>query len=362
MPDTDNMDLLRRARNLTLSTRASSPDPEARRYDVVTPNGNRRQSRSDAQLSGPPSPPSSEPSPRIHAQLMQNSDSMAMQLELDSRHTHDQNTMTDSVDPTHEVREEQTADRSATEILDNVISDDRQDTTTVIAPEETDGHGSLNVIAASSPDPGRTTAPTSDGQLNAATTNQSPDNATIEPTAPNSVNILPDAVEEPTLDGTNNRNPEPQPDQEDDDAESSVLPHLAEPTVRPNSMAGTTTVTPSIPTHRVTILSSLPADSLASHLAAMITTAFFAPLESFYLRSLARSYLSSRGASAAALRSDIYPLAAWGGGPFRTDKLAYMGKIALMIGIQGAVNASVWGIISGTAIRIGRRWCGWGSL
>ncbi|PYH47451.1 uncharacterized protein BP01DRAFT_380663 [Aspergillus saccharolyticus JOP 1030-1] len=118
---------------------------------------------------------------------------------------------------------------------------------------------------------------------------------------------------------------------------------------------------PSPIAHRVTILSSLPIDSLASHLASIITTLMFIPLESIYLRSLASSYLANTGAPAAQ-RSDVYSMGFWAGDGSQSSTLMYFGKVALMMGVQTAVNASAWGIISGAAIRIGRRFCGWGSL
>ena len=93
----------------------------------------------------------------------------------------------------------------------------------------------------------------------------------------------------------------------------------------------------------------------------MITTIAFLPLESLYLRSLASSYLASRSSSTT-LHSDVRALGVWGGGGSGTDTLAYIGKLSLMMGVQAAVNASVWGVISGAAIRMGKRFCGWGTL
>ncbi|KAL4808998.1 hypothetical protein BDV18DRAFT_157936 [Aspergillus unguis] len=359
VPDADNMDLLRRARNLTLSTRTSSPDPEARRNEDITEGENRRQSRSDTLLSQSPSPASSQPSPRVRAQLVSDSDVVAMQLELGSRHTNIRNPTTDSTADGQNVGGEAAAHRTATEILDAIISDHGQNSDTVVTYSD----DISSMTAAVSSDLGVTATASNTGeQLNSTATDQNPESAVLQPTTSSSVNILPDAVEEPTIDDTTNHISDPQPGQDDDeDAESSIFPHLTDPTARQNSSAGTAIATPSTTSHRVTILSSLPVDSLASHLAALVTTALFAPLESLFLRSLARSYLASRGASAALL-SDVYPVGTWGGGSTRFDKIAYMGKMALMFGIQSAVKASVWGIVSGTAIRIGRRWCGWGSL
>lgn len=364
--DADNMDLLRRARNLTLSTRTTSPEPDAQRNGDNAPNESRRQSRSDTLLSRSPSPESSQSSPRVRAQLIQDSDVIAMQLELESRHAQNRNATTDTHAGLQNSDDRQPGRRSISEILDTLLSN--QDITTILGAEATDSDALSNMTAAVPPNPGEiATTSTSDGELHGATRDQNPNNSSAGPIASDAVNIFPDVEEGPPLDDATNQASEPQLDQDDDDdaadAESGILPHVADPMVRQSSAAGTTTITPSVSAHRVTILSALPVDSLASHLAAMITTAVFAPIETFYLRSLAKSYLSSKGAAAAAaIRSDVYPVSAWGGGATRSDKLAYIGKLALIMGIQAAVNASVWGIISGSAIRIGRRWCGWGSL
>jgi hypothetical protein len=245
---------------------------------------------------------------------------------------------------------------------------DGRNLATIINSDGTDSDGLSNMTAAVSPDLGEPARSSSlQNQAHSPTTAQldsAVENGISEP-----VNILPDIVEEPPLHTTNSS--EPQPIVEDDDLEdddndsdndngSSVFPSRGDPSALPNTtqpqITGSTTAA-----HRVTILSALPVDSLASHLSSMLTTALFAPLEAFYLRSLASSYLSAAGASGA-LRADVYKLGAWGGGPWGDDRLAYMGKLALMFGLQAAVNASVWGVISGTAIRIGRRWCGWGTL
>ncbi|KAL4921280.1 hypothetical protein BDW62DRAFT_208609 [Aspergillus aurantiobrunneus] len=360
IPNADNMDLLRRARNLTLSTRTSSPDPDAHQHGISASNESRRQSRSDTFLSRSPSSASSQSSPHVRAQWVQNSDFLAMQLELESHHAHERTATTDG-DANLQNAEDPAGRRSVSELLGTLLSNQGQNIT---SSEAIDSDGLSNMTAAVTPDTREMiTASTSDNQPNGTTADEHLNHSGFETTAPNPTNILPDVVEEPPLNDTNNQPSEHQPDQVDDDndSESGIFPHIGDPTARQDSTAGTATAAISSPAHRVTILSALPVDSLASHLASMITTALFAPIESFYLRSLARSYLSSTGASTA-VQSDVYALGAWGGGHSRTDTLAYMGKLALMMGIQAAVNTCVWGVISGSAIRIGRRWCGWGAL
>ncbi|KAL4819157.1 hypothetical protein BDW67DRAFT_155358 [Aspergillus spinulosporus] len=359
-PNTDNMDLLRRARNLTLSTRTSSPGPDTHRHEAVTVNESRRQSHSDTLLSRSQSPASSQASPRVRAHLVQESDVVAMQLELESRHTHDRNATRDSDADPQNAEAGPVGRRSIPDILDTILSDQNGHMTTILDPEAT--HSAVNMTAAVPPGLGETITTAASGhQPNGIPTVQNAAASSLEPTVSGPINNLSDVVDELAVDDANNQLPNRDGDAAADDAGSEFSPHLADSAVRQNSASDTAATTTFIPSHRVTILSSLPVDSLASHLAAMITAALFAPLESFYLRSLARSYLASKGAPVV-LRSDVYPVGTWCGGRSRSDTLAYLGKLALMMGIQAAVNASVWGIISGTAIRIGRKWCGWGAF
>lgn len=168
-------------------------------------------------------------------------------------------------------------------------------------------------------------------------------------------NILPDSIEEPGHDESQN-----QPTEGEEIMENGIDSDLPPLTLADHNTNDDGPDNPSTP-HRVTILSCLPVDSLATHLASIATTVIFMPLESLYLRSLAASYLSSTSAPSI-LRSDIIPMRAWAGGGSRSDALVYMGKLMLMVGMHAAVNASLWGIVSGSAMRIGRRFCGWGTL
>ncbi|RDW57949.1 uncharacterized protein DSM5745_11329 [Aspergillus mulundensis] len=358
-PDADNMDLLRRARNLTLSTRTSSPGPDAHQHEAATLNRSRRQSRSETLLSRTPSPTSSQSSPRVRAQLIQDSDVIAMQLELESRRSHQWNDTTGNQADLQNVAAGPAGRPPISDLLDTIVSQQDGHVTTILNSQAPNNDGLQGVITAvTSSNLGEPmTALTPGHQPNGIPTDRNATDSSIEPTTSDPMNILPDVVEEPPLDDASNH----LPNQIDEGADSEIIPHMADPSVHQNSTTGTVTTTTSSPSHRVTILSSFPVDSLASHLAAMITTALFAPLESFYLRSLAKSYFASKGAPAI-LRSDVYPLGVWGGGRSSSNTLAYMSKLALMMGLQAAVNASVWGIISGAAIRIGRKWCGWGTL
>ncbi|KAL4978024.1 hypothetical protein BDW66DRAFT_130797 [Aspergillus desertorum] len=367
-PNADNVDRLRRARSLTLSTRISSPGPDVHQHEATTVNESRRQSRSITLASGYRSPESSQSSSQVRAQLIQDSGVVAMQLELESRHTYlDMNTTADGNAIPQNAYAGPAGRHSISEVLDTMLPDQGRHITTFLNSEAILSDDFSNISAAVSSNVRGTIMPTARGvQSNGVPTARDATDTSLGLTVSGPNNHLPDVVEDSAVDDANNRPPNRDDDGHDDaaaavDSEFGSIPHMTDSTASQNSTAGTTAATTFIPSHRVTILSSLPVDSLASHLAAMVTAALFAPLESFYLRSLARSYLASKGAPSF-LRSDVYPLGTLGGGRSRLDTLSYLGKLALMMGIQAAVNASVWGIISGAAIRIGRKWCGWGAL
>jgi hypothetical protein len=60
--------------------------------------------------------------------------------------------------------------------------------------------------------------------------------------------------------------------------------------------------------------------------------------------------------------SDLHPLNLWFGGISWVDIGAYTGRLILMRGIQAALRAGVWGFLVGSTMRIGRKFCGWGTL
>lgn len=118
---------------------------------------------------------------------------------------------------------------------------------------------------------------------------------------------------------------------------------------------------------RVTVLSSYPADALAHHLASLISGIIFIPFESFFYRSLARSYLSSPlaaiyGGNSLIQQSDIRDLTGFAGGGGRRDMIAYMSKLALVQWIQTGISGVILGVCSATAIGIGKRVFNWGNL
>ena len=124
-----------------------------------------------------------------------------------------------------------------------------------------------------------------------------------------------------------------------------------------------------LPDHRVTILSAHPVDSLASHLAALVTTVLFYPFESFFLRHLATTFLSSTAVASGAIplgmaasTVGLRPVGAWFGGGGRTDMLAYASKMVLVTGMQALVSAGIWGAGTAVTVLLGRKKFGWGNL
>lgn len=321
----------------------------------------RRNSRSNTLFSRPSSPETSSPtSPRVRASLIhQNSDVITMQLELlgnrQSRNQSGNPTGNDS-EQAEEVNGEPARRRSVSELLDSLLSNQGQNLSTIVHSDAMDSDGLSNMTAGGTPAGGDT------GQidllqdgLERPTTEGAVAMHADEERLTSLGNILPDSIEEPGHDESQN-----QPAEGEEILENGIDSELPPLTLADQITRDDAPDNLSTP-HRVTILSCLPVDSLATHLASIATTVIFMPIESLYLRSLASSYLSSTSAPSV-LRSDVIPMRAWGGGGSRSDALAYMGKLMLMVGMHAAVNASLWGIVSGSAMRIGRRFCGWGTL
>lgn len=133
------------------------------------------------------------------------------------------------------------------------------------------------------------------------------------------------------------------------------------PPTHPARVQGQPLTDPSAVAHRVTLLSAHPVDSLASHLAAVISTIILSPLESLTLRSLATFHLTMHPSSGVML-SDLHPMGLWFGGRSWSDAFAYTGRLVLLRGMQAALRAGVWGFLVGSTMRIGRKVCGWGNL
>ena len=352
-PSADNM--------LSDDHQADEPPTTETHRDQEGPD-NRRVSRSNTLFSRPSSPETSPPtSPRVRASLIhQNSDIITMQLELlGNRNSNGQ------VQPNLRPRngndavdlDESAADRrSITEFLDSLLTNEDQNLTNIVNSDAMDSDGLSNLTAGVSPaavdNPPALMPP--DRELSASAQGSNVETVVHAPVS-GVTNILPDNVEEPGDDDA-----QVGPPDTDAGIGNQPLPELPHPSLNNPEPQQQPVGDTRSSAHRVTILSLHPVDSLASHLASMVTTIIFLPLESLYLRSIASAYLSSWGSSA--LLSDVRPLGAWGGGGSLMDTIVYVGKMSLLVDIQAAVNATVWGVLSGAAIRVGKRFCGWGSL
>ncbi|PKX93051.1 uncharacterized protein P174DRAFT_442912 [Aspergillus novofumigatus IBT 16806] len=330
----------------TIPSAVDSPNPSGDTHHPFEQAQSRLNSRSDTLLSRQSSPATSPPtSPRVRASLIhQNSDVITMQLEvLGNRNTHNQspqNPRTANEIDRSDYNGAPADRRSIQDFLDNLLANQGQSLATVAGSEAVDSDGLSNMTTALSPETGdgASSIPLHDGDHGQHTLDEQPTHGTpaTQPVT-TFANILPDSVEEPSQD--DNLEPTSHADVLHAGASDEELP----PPLVDALASGDMPADPSSVPHRVTILSCHPVDSLASHLASIITTALFIP-------------------SRSPRRSDVRPLGAWSGGGSSSDIMAYTGKMALMVGLQAAVNASVWGVISGAAIRIGKRFCGWGNL
>ncbi|KAH1523406.1 hypothetical protein KXX29_007900 [Aspergillus fumigatus] len=346
----------------TIPSAVISSNPPVDTHPPFEQAQSRLNSRSDTLLSRQSSPATSPPtSPRVRASLIhQNSDVVTMQLEVlgnrNTRNPSPQHPRTANEIDRSDYNGAPADRRSIQDFLDNLLANQGQSLATVAGSEVVDSDGLSNMTTALSPETGdgSSSIPLHDQDHGQRTLDEQPTHGTPATQPVTTIaNILPDSVEEPSHD--DNLEPTSDADVLHAHVSNGELP----PPLVDALVSGDMPADPSSVPHRVTILSCHPVDSLASHLASIITTALFIPLESYYLRSLASSYLSSVGSPR---RSDVRSLGAWGGGGSSSDIMAYVGKMALMVGLQAALNASVWGVISGAAIRIGKRFCGWGNL
>ncbi|KAJ5133549.1 hypothetical protein N7448_001426 [Penicillium atrosanguineum] len=337
-----------------------------------TPGGedttaDRQNSRSNTLFSRPSSPETSPPtSPRVRASLIhQSSDIITMQLELLGNRSHSvqgqgiaSNLLPRTSRNGSSLRPSALPDRrSIAEFLEALIlSQAAQQGITA------DQDGDSNVTAGAS----YTTA--QDLPMNDEESQNSIEEAIAvsHPIPPpqqegptlNVPNILPDGVEEPNDEGPDSQLPLAVGAAQG--ANIPVDPALGLPNFA-SRLPGQPGINQTMIAHRVTLLSAHPVDSLASHLAAIISTIILSPLESLTLRSLAHSYLSTHPSSTTRL-SDLYSMDIWFGGGSWSDRLAYTGRLFLMRGMQAALRAGVWGFLVGSTMRIGRKFCGWGSL
>ncbi|PGH15708.1 hypothetical protein AJ79_02302 [Helicocarpus griseus UAMH5409] len=316
------------------------------------------------------STPESSPltSPRVRASLVhQNSDVITMQLELlrsnhnspsQARTTQDNNAITAGPLPNGVIQQPELSaseiDRTATEILDAILSNRGPGQTPGQTPAipQTD----LEALAELTSISNRSNLETLEGE---------------PPTPPplaatTTANELPDLPSSPL---THRAEPATTTIVTDDNRSLPNPPTLPTPATTVPVPRRTRSERLLAPDHRVTILSSLPVDSLSSHLASLLTSILFYPLESLYLRNFALQFLNSPyllgggvAATAIGLRADVRPVNAWCGGGTGKDMLAYLGKVGLVIGMEALVSTAIWGVGSAATILIGVRRFGWGEL
>lgn len=330
----------------------------------------RQNSRSNTIFSRPSSPETSPPtSPRVRASLIhQSSDIITMQLELLGNRTRNaQNGSSTSgitglsANNSGLRPPSNPADRrSLVEFLEALILSQAQRQATQ-QPPQMDNDSLSNITQGAS----FTTAqdvPTGEREqpnyIREAMAAEHPAlNAAEVAPGPAASNILPDGVEEPNEEHAT-IHPQVRESTDHTAIPADPIPGAQEPTSR---VAFRPDASQAITAHRVTLLSAYPVDSLATHLAAVISSIILSPLETLCLRSLAHSYLSTHP-SASVSPSDLYPTNLWLGGRSWSDRAAYAGRMILMRGMQAALRAGFWGFFVGSAMRIGRNWCGWGIL
>jgi hypothetical protein len=328
----------------------------------------RQNSRSNTLFSRPSSPETSPPtSPRVRASLIhQSSDVITMQLELLGNRNrspqHQASTLArlnaltgNNVSGSNETPDA-TDRRSIAEFLEALILSQaqRQREQQQQQPRPAADTDSLSSLTA-----GPSTASSQVAAQYPAQGTQDtdvPTLASVEEALESLVPNTPPAPEEP-----NDGEPADEPilvanTNDNEDVQSDNLVESAIPPFTSGEVASTLS-----PIHRVTLLSAYPVDSLASHLAATISSILLAPLETLYLRSLTRSWVLAHP-SCVASSSNLHPLGLWFGGRTWSDISAYTCRLTLMRGMQVAIRAGVWWFLVGSTMRIGRKFCGWGTL
>ncbi|KAJ5258955.1 hypothetical protein N7524_010511 [Penicillium chrysogenum] len=332
----------------------------------------RQSSRSNTLFSQPSSPETSPPtSPRVRASLIhQSPDVITMQLELmgnRNRHSNIQtsnpaqlNALAGNGVPGSNTNPDAMDRRSIAEFLEAlIISQAQRQAQQPLAAADTDGLSSITARP-SNTTPQDLGAPELNPQIPAPETQvtDAPTLESIEETLGSIVpNILPDGVEEPNEEEPpNESNPVADTDHNEDTQSDTLVQPILPSSLIPGQLTNTLSQV-----HRVTLLSAYPVDSLASHLAVVISGIILAPLEALYLRSLTRSWIISHPSSVTRL-SDVHPLGLWFGGRTWPDICAYSYRLVLMRGMQVAMRAGIWGFLVGSTMRIGRNFCGWGTL
>ncbi|KAJ6064082.1 hypothetical protein N7499_012762 [Penicillium canescens] len=355
------------------STTSNQQDQPGGSQNGESSTMDRNNSRSNTLFSRPSSPETSPPtSPRVRASLIhQSSDIITMQLELlGNRNRNPQNQASNLANlnalagndvPGLDRHADAMDRRSIAEFLEALIlSQAQRQGLHPPAQGDTDGLSSVTSgqpiithqdLGVPQPETQRRTQANEPEDVLPAL--ESIEEAP-EPSVPN---ILPDGVEEPIDEEPTNQ---PIPVAVADHNVDTQYDTLHQPLPPTSRIPGHIT-DHSSGVHRVTLLSAYPVDSLASNLAAAISSIILAPLEALFFRSLAQSWLSTHPSSVARL-SDVHPLGLWFGGRTWPDIGAYTCRLVLMRGMHIAMRAGIWGFMVGSTMRIGRKFCGWGSL
>lgn len=409
-------------RSLEDVNRANTTEGTLRRYDDS--RRYRRASRSNTLFSQPSSPESSPPtSPRVRASLVhQNSEVITMQLELLSNRTtntsrNQPNTGTESEASRRNERRFgfTSLNRRESEILDAILSQPNTDIEDVARSQAViESIDAADVgIADLTPQVIYESIETPD------TAAQGIMESTILPLTSENPIILPNSVEEPLLSPGNNEidqetevgHQDVETDSDESNSDTSQFnngeesmssrqaPHRRSPqrrssvhhrrqrqsAVSPGVLAtndnNSNLIAPrpssDLPPHRVTILSSHPVDSTATHLASFITSMLIIPLESYFLRSIAIAYVTSSSSmtstsSTAVTRSNARALLAnirtpSFGGPgtgsdSRRDLVPYLGKLGLAVGLHAIMSTGILSLGTTSVIGLGRGMFGWGNL
>ncbi|KAL8730421.1 MAG: hypothetical protein Q9166_004059 [cf. Caloplaca sp. 2 TL-2023] len=117
------------------------------------------------------------------------------------------------------------------------------------------------------------------------------------------------------------------------------------------------------PMYRVTHLTALMTETLATSLSTIIADILLLPLETLFVRSVALTYLSTAGGGAMGFRNEIYPLGSWFGAGIREGRaMDYARKMALCLGMDMLLEFGVWQVTAGVVWWVGTRRFRWGRL
>ncbi|KAL8914605.1 MAG: hypothetical protein Q9171_000786 [Xanthocarpia ochracea] len=119
------------------------------------------------------------------------------------------------------------------------------------------------------------------------------------------------------------------------------------------------------PTYRVTGLTTLMAETLATSLSTIVADVLLLPLEALFVRSVALAHLDTAGGaaySAMGLRNEIYPLGSWFGTGLRGGRpIDYVREMVLCFGVDMLLGFLAWQTTAGAVWWVVKRQFTWGS-